>query len=74
MNKFFGFQDDMNNCWRVINIDKIITIEKKVITDSDLKVETQVFVFVEFGTHVKTYKLTENQYFKLNNIIKQEVC
>ena len=73
MNTFFGFEDHLNNCWRVINIDKIITIEKKIIKNDDIIAETEVLVFVEFGKDVKTYKLTENQYFKLNNIIKQTV-
>ena len=30
MSKFFEFQDSINECWRIVNIDKIITVEKYV--------------------------------------------
>jgi len=70
MNKFFGFEDHFNNCYTVINIDKIISLTKEIVTNKDFRTETKVLMYVEFGKDVKIYHLTENQYYKLNNIIK----
>ena len=73
MNNFFGFQDYFNHCYTIINIDKILSITKEVVTNKDFKTETKVLMYVEFGKDVKSFHLTEDQYFKLNNIIKQNV-
>jgi hypothetical protein len=73
MNKFFGFEDHINNCYVVINIDKIISLTKEIVTNKDFRTETKVLMYVEFGKDVKIYHLTENQYYKLNNIIKMNV-
>lgn len=73
MNKFFGFEDHFNHRYTVINIDKIISITKEIVTNKDFRSETKVLMYVEFGKDVKVYHLTEDQYYKLNNIIKQNV-
>lgn len=73
MDKFFGFQDHFNHQYTVINIDKIISITKDVVTNKDFRSETKVLMYVEFGKDVKLYHLTEDQYYKLNNIIKHNV-
>lgn len=73
MSNFFGFEDHFNHCYTVINIDKIVSITKKITTNKYFRTETEVLMYVEFGKEVKTYNLTEDQYYKLNNIIKQNV-
>ena len=73
MSNFFGFEDHFNHLYTVINIDKIVSITKEVVTNKDFRTETKVLMYVEFGTDILTYKLTEDQYFKLNNIIKMNV-
>lgn len=73
MSNFFGFEDHFNHCYTVINIDKIISITKEIVTNKDFRTETKVLMYVEFGKDVKIYHLTEDQYYKLNNIIKQKV-
>lgn len=73
MNKFFGFEDHVNHCYAIINIDKIVSITKEILTNNDFRTEMKVLMYVEFGKDVKTYKLTEDQYYKLNNILKHNV-
>ena len=73
MSNFFGFEDHVNHCYTVINIDKIVSITKEIVTNKDFINETKVLMYVEFGKELKTYHLTEDQYYKLNNIIKQNV-
>jgi hypothetical protein len=73
MSNFFGFEDHVNHCYTVINIDKIVSITKEIVTNKDFRTETKVLMYVEFGKDVKMYHLTEAQYYKLNNIIKHNV-
>lgn len=70
MSKFFEFQDHINDCWRIVNIDKIITVEKFVKFNNDnLTNEEKIMMIVEFGNTVKTYVLSKSQYDKLQKII-----
>ena len=73
MNKFFGFEDHFNHRYTIINIDKIISITKEVVTNKDFRSETKVLMYVEFGKDINIYHLTEDQYYKLNNILKHNV-
>lgn len=73
MSNFFGFEDHFNHRYTVINIDKIVSITKEIVTNKDFRTETKVLMYVDFGKKVKIYHLTEDQYYKLNNIIKQNV-
>lgn len=72
MSNFFGFKDHFNQCYTIINIDKIVSISEEIVTNKDVKTETKVLMYVEFGKDIKIYHLTEDQYYKLNNIIKSK--
>lgn len=69
MNNFFCFETPDTNIWTVINIDKIIAIEHQIISITH-DVETETYVYVGFGKDVKKYKLNEDQFNKLNKLIK----
>ena len=64
MDKFFGFQNTVENCYTYINTDNIIVINKRVYTLNG-KVISQAQVFVEFGKSAKEYILDEDQYERL---------
>ena len=73
MSKFFQFQDSVNECWRIVNIDKIITIEKTVkFNNVSFLNEEKILMVVEFGNVVKTYVLSKLQYDKLQKIITDD--
>lgn len=73
MSKFFEFHDGINECWRIVNIDKIITVEKYVKFNNDNFLnEEKIMMVVEFGNTVKTYILSKPQYDKLQKLISNE--
>ena len=73
MSKFFQFQDSVNECWRIVNIDKIITIEKTVkFNNVSFLNEEKILMVVEFGNAVKTFVLSKMQYDKLQKLISNE--
>lgn len=73
MSKFFQFQDSVNECWGIVNIDKIITIEKTVkFNNVNFLNEEKILMVVEFGNAVKTFALSKMQYDKLQKLISNE--
>lgn len=69
MSKFFGFYNEKEHCYTTININKIIVVNKKTGTLNG-KIITQAQVLVEVGKDVKEYILNEEQYQKLNIMLK----
>ena len=77
MSKFWGFYNKKEHCYTTINIDKIIVVNKKTDTIREpdhtlpwFKTITQAQVLVEVGKDVKEYILDEDQYQKLNLMLK----
>lgn len=69
MSKFFGFYNEKEHCYTTINTDKIIVVNEKTSTLNE-KTITQAQVLVEVGEVVKEYILEEDQYQRLNLMLK----